>query len=227
MAAIVGRALPVIGMVTLPSGSAFAAAPAPAGADPPAIMAWLRRVARTRPRAAALHDALLAAGALSGGLPPLAAAQLPGAAGATWAALPSPGAPITARLATVMSAPAPVDPTVPLCGIVADVWTEQVPGLVAVASRETGYEPAEVTGLALTVSAPEAYPPQAILLALAPDPSWGWSLDVLLDVVRETLEMAKIRAVDLGDLPRLGRVLPALHGGSTLDNVLAKAGMSA
>ena len=224
--AIVGRALPVIGMVTLPPGSAFASAPAPAGADAPAIMAWLRRVARTRPRAAALHDALLAAGALSGGPPPLAAAQLPGAAGATWAALPSPGAPITARLATVMSAPAPVDLTAPLCGIVADVWTEQVPGLVAVASRETGYEPAEVTGLAFTVSAPEAYPPQAILLALAPDPSWGWSLDVLLDVVRETLEMAKIRAVDLGDLPRLGRVLPALHGGNALNNVLAKAGMS-
>ena len=29
----------------------------------------------------------------------------------------------------------------------------------------------------------------------------GWSLDVLLDTVRETLDLAKIRTVDIGDLP--------------------------
>ena len=92
-------------------------------------------------------------------------------------------------------------------------------------STAAGYEAAEVTGLAYTVDAPEAYPPQSILLAVAPDQSWGWSLDVLLDVVQETLELAKIRTVDLGDLPRLGRVLPALHSGNNVDDMLTAAGV--
>ena len=45
------------------------------------------------------------------------------------------------------------------------------------------------------------------------------------DVVQETLELAKIRTVDLGDLPRLGRVLPALHSSSNTDTMLEQAGV--
>jgi hypothetical protein len=48
----------------------------------------------------------------------------------------------------------------------------------------------------------------------------------LLDVVKETLEMAKIRSVDLGDLPRLGRVLPALHTTGNVNFMLQAAGMN-
>jgi hypothetical protein len=44
-------------------------------------------------------------------------------------------------------------------------------------------------------------------------------------IVKETLEMAKIRSVDLGDLPRLGRVLPALHSTGNVDFMLNAAGL--
>ena len=62
-------------------------------------------------------------------------------------------------------------------------------------------------------------------MAIAPHQSKGWSLDILLDVVKETLEMAKIRSVDLGDLPRLGPVLPALHSTGNVDFMLDAAGL--
>jgi hypothetical protein len=149
---------------------------------------------------------------------------LPLEAGAQWIGLPYGDAPPPkARLATVLSSPAPVDPSVAFCGFLFDHWTEQLPGLTSVASPTKGYEASEVTGLAFTVDAPDAYPPQAILLAMNPNPTTVWSLEILYDVVRETLDLAKTRAADLGDLPRLGRVLPAIHSGFNLDGVFNAA----
>jgi hypothetical protein len=130
-----------------------------------------------------------------------------------------------ARLATVVSTSAPIDPAAEFCGLLFDTWTEQLPGLTSVTT--SGYEPAEVTGMAFSVDAPDAYPPQAILLAVIPDQSRGWALDFLFDVVQETLELAKMRTVDLGDLPRLGRVIPALHSSSNTDNLLEQTGVNA
>ena len=154
-------------------------------------------------------------------------AQLPVKAGEAWAALPyTDGVPIPkARLSTVALTPAPIDPSAEFCGILFDNWTEHLPGLTSVATTSTGYETAEVTGVSFKVDTPDGYPPQTVLLAIAPDPSKGWSLDILLDVVKETLEMAKIRSVDLGDLPRLGRVLPALHSTGNVDFMLNAAGL--
>jgi len=215
----------------LPPGAAYAASFAPVarpvGADGPAMMIWLRRMARVRPNTAALHDVLMTAESLAATLSALTAAQFPAEAGVKWAGLPyGDSPPPKARVAALLSTPSPVDPASSFCGFVVDTWTEQLPGLTSVADPAKGYEPAEVTGVAFTVDAPDAYPPQAVLLGVAPDPTIGWSLDVLFDVVRETLELAKIRSVDLGDLPRLGRVLPAIHSGSNVDSMLTKAGLT-
>jgi hypothetical protein len=170
---------------------------------------------------------LLASEAMLKVSPAITVAQLPATAGEPWVALPFvDGVPIPkARLSTVAMTPAPIDVNAEFCGILFDNWTEHLPGLTSVAAGTTGYETAEVTGVSFTVQTPDAYPPQAILLAIAPDPSHGWSLDVLLDVVTETLELAKIRSVDLGDLPRLGRVLPALHTTGNVDSMLEAAGL--
>jgi hypothetical protein len=229
--AMMGKAVPITATYLLPAGSDYSASfspgAMPTGADEPSVMAWMRRIARVRSKVAAVHDLLLASEVLLGSPPGITVAQLPIETGAQWAGLPfgDAGAP-KARLVTVVSAPASIDPATEFCGILFDTWAEQLPGLMSVASSTAaGYEAAEVTGLAYTVDAPEAYPPQSILLAVAPDQSWGWSLDVLLDVVRETLELAKIRTVDLGDLPRLGRVLPALHSGNNVDDMLTAAGV--
>jgi hypothetical protein len=39
--------------------------------------------------------------------------------------------------------------------------------------------------MAFSVDAPNAYPPQSILLAVIPDQSRGWALDLLFDVVQD------------------------------------------
>jgi hypothetical protein len=226
---IVGTAFPIVPAFLLPGNSDYAAAfapgAAPAGADVPAMMLWLRRIARIRSNSANLHDTLLATEALQGTTVNVTVAQLPVAAGAQWVGLDFIGinAP-AARLAHVFSTPAPIDPSVEFCGFICDSWSEQVPGLTTVAAGTRGYEPAEVTGMAFTVEAPSAFAPQSILLAVAPDPTAGWSTDVLLDTLKETLDLAKIRTVDLGDLPRLGRVLPAIHSGYNVDQLMQGAG---
>ena len=226
---VMGRTIPLLPCFLLSADSAYAAAFAPAaapvGADPAAVTAWLRRLARVRPQVMALHDILLASSAITGSEPGLTTAQLPVEPGAQWIGLPyGDRPPPKARLALVVSTPAPVTPSTPFCGMLFDNWTEQLPGLTSVADPAKGYETAEVTGVAFSVEGPEAYPPQAILLAIPPDPAAPWSFDTLFDVVQETLDLAKIRTIDLGDLPRLGRVLPAVHTGASLDDVINAAG---
>ena len=182
--------------------------------------------ARIRDNSAALHDLLLAAEALQSSPPAVTAWQIPAVPGAAWAGLPFPGAaPPAARLALVFSTPAPVDPGASFCGFVCDTWTEQLPGVTSVAGGDRGYEASEGTGMAFKVDTPPAAAPQAVLLAVAPDAGKTWSLDILFDTVKETLELAKIRPVDLGDLVRFFRVLPAIHSSSNVDDMLTGAGV--
>jgi hypothetical protein len=226
---IVGKVAPITATYLLPAGSpyatAFAPGAAPPGSDAAGVMVWLRRIARVRPNAQALHDLFLASEIMLASSPALTVAQLPTKAGEPWVALPyTDMASIPkARLSTVALTPSPIDTTTEFCGILFDNWTEHLPGLTSVATAS--YESAEVTGVSFKVETPDAYPPQAVLLAIAPDTSKGWSIDVLLDVVKETLELAKIRNVDLGDLPRLGRVLPALHSSGNVESMLQSAGL--
>lgn len=227
---IIGGGIPVLPAYVLapdsPYAAAFGADAAPVGGDPSAVMVWLRRIARVRDNSAALHDLLLGAEALQASPASLTVAQIPAASGAAWAGLPFPGAaPPTARLALVFSAPAPIDPAASFCGFVCDTWTEQLPGVTSVAAGDRGYEASEVTGVAFKVDTPAAMAPQAVLLAVAPDPSLKWSLDILFDTVKETLELAKIRPVDLGDLVRFFRVLPAILSSSNVDKTLTDAGV--
>lgn len=67
----------------------------------------------------------------------------------------------------------------------------------------------EIAGLSFRYDRPDAEPPQAILLAVPPDPTRPWTADVILQTVRETLDLAKLRAVDLRDLPRMTPLFPA------------------
>jgi hypothetical protein len=225
---IAGTSILLLPVYRLPAGSpyagAFAAGAAPGGADFSAVMVWLRRLSRIRPQIAAFHDVLLAVEAFDSTRPGIAVAQLPTESGANWAALPFPeGKPTKARISLVLSTPAAIDPAAPFCGFVCDTWTERLPGATTVAYGERGYEASEVTGMAFKADTPDATAPQAVLLALAPDPAKGWSFDVLFDTVKETLELAKIRTVDSGDLLRLGRILPAIHSSSFVDEMLADA----
>jgi hypothetical protein len=91
------------------------------------------------------------------------------------------------------------DFTKPLAGLLVEEWVELVP------NKE------EVTGLTFHYDAPQPRAPQALLLAVAPDGVKKWDSTLLEQTLRETLELAKLRAVDLTALGELGQYLPAMY----------------
>jgi hypothetical protein len=50
-----------------------------------------------------------------------------------------------------------------------------------------------------------------VLLAVAPELGQSWDIETLEAVLLETLELAKLRAVDPDALAELGHYLPALY----------------
>jgi hypothetical protein len=85
------------------------------------------------------------------------------------------------------------------CGLLLEEWTEVIPS-------ET-----ETTGIAFQFDKPNAEPPQSILLATSPrfDGHWDWG--DLVATLHETLDMARLRAVEPQQLDRepLSVFLPA------------------
>lgn len=168
---------------------------------------WLQRAATFRDGVAEFREARSYAEAVTGSLTAsLTVGQLPYDAGDTWIGVdgvqPKPG-----RLSLVAQFGPDVTPGTAngrLTGLFVDEWTEGVPS-------ET-----ETTGLALNYDEPGTRAPQSILLATPPDDG-NWSLDELASVVAETADYAKRRAVDLGDMAEVTRLLPGLYFGQQLD----------
>jgi hypothetical protein len=142
--------------------------------------------------------------------PRLAVAQLAvtGTAGTdTWlgmalaAGAASPDQPVTDLL---VEAPAGYAAADPVAGLVVDEWVEQLP------RRDADGGATVTTGVAINANAPNARAPQTVLLAVSADGS-RWNTDALLDVLSETLELAKLRAVTLERSTLLGRIMPALQ----------------
>lgn len=172
------------------------------GGDPLAAVTWLQRMARVRDGAARLSAALAYAEALkTGERVSLAVAQLPHVAGERWVGLPLeagkslPGG----RLSLVVQAGAPVEATGSLAGLLLDEWVEVVPN-----AKET-------TGIALQYDQPDATPPQAILIAVPPELDAPWTVWSMQQVLLETLDLARIRAVDLAALDEVSHYLPAIY----------------
>lgn len=162
---------------------------------------WLQRNARVRDRVANFHDVLMYDGALNARDPyTLEVAQLPFKANARWAALPQdPANSLEAnRLSLLLFAPFGLEPANSLMGFVVDEWSETVP-------NDT-----ETTAIAFHYDQPGARAPNALLLAVAPDSAAPWNLASLEKIVRDTLELAKLRCVDGEALTGLGQFLPAL-----------------
>ena len=141
--------------------------------------------------------------------------QLPFVASERWVGLPSTGTWTGAnRLSLVAWLAAPLAAGQPLAGLLVDEWQERLPATE------------ELAGVALNVERPGARAPQAILLAVAPDGRAAWDLPTLEATVLETLELAKLRAVDPTALGELGHYLPALYfasnaGGDTVSTDFA------
>jgi hypothetical protein len=159
---------------------------------------------------------LLLAGARAGRWDPLQVAQDPDAAGDAWIGGPFPAdqRPV-ARAHLVWHQPVPVPG--PTAGLLLDEWIEPLPGADRL-RQATDIVPAassppesELTGVAFHYDRPDAKAPQTVLIAVPPDTSQGWTADGLVQVLLETLELAKLRAIDPDDIAPMRALLPAMR----------------
>ena len=66
----------------------------------------------------------------------------------------------------------------------------------------------ETTALAFQFDAPDACAPQSVLIAVPPVPGQDWTAETLRRVLMETLDLAKLRAVDTESLGAAAQHLP-------------------
>jgi hypothetical protein len=192
-----------------PVGVAAAEVLAPLGGAGGALVSWVERYGRVRPGIGRLADALFAARLRgNGGAPRLRAIQLPAepfpaavaARRSQWVGLPFPAElgpdPVTSLVAHVLGT---LDPGRGMAVLSVDEFVEVVP------AQET------TTAVSFGFNAPGARPPQAVLLAVPPVPAVAWTADSLAAVVGETLDLAKVRMVDLSSVAWAGRFVPTLY----------------
>jgi hypothetical protein len=186
--------------------TAFAQSTALTASDPQAPLRWFRQLTHIRPGVSRVDMALTVAQALnpSGIYPPsLLLGQVPPPlSGADrWLALPldPTNLPQKGRVAfacIVQGNPATQNS---YTGLMVDEWPERIPN---------AQQPASV---AFHFEEPTARAPQALLLAVCPDNRELWDDQILQAVLQETLELAKIRTVDLASIQQVGQILPALY----------------
>ncbi|MGZ8486846.1 MAG: hypothetical protein ACXW6R_24655, partial [Candidatus Binatia bacterium] len=168
------------------------------GGDPVISTTWLQRMARVRDGVARLHAALSYAEALNTGEKlRLTIAQLPYDANDRWVGLPLQAGQSLAggKLSLAVQSAAPIDARRPLAGLLIDEWVEVVPN-----AQET-------TAISFQYDQPNAAPPQTILLAVPPQVDLPWTVWSLQQVLLETLDLARIRAVDPDALDEVGHYL--------------------
>lgn len=143
----------------------------------------VQQMARVRAGLARWRSVFLYAEALGTSTQALDVAQLP-TGQAAWAAAKG-AAPASGTVSLVLHRPTTTAPTATWAGLVADEWNELVPAAV------------QPTAIAFRHETPVAEAPQAVLLAVPPTPDAAtWDDDTLLDTIRETLALAKVRLVD-------------------------------
>lgn len=164
-------------------------------ADPKLARQTLQQLARVRPGLARWRALWLYGQALGHPAPALEIAQLPAAT--SWAG--SPGASFApGTLSLLLHRPTGAAAAQGWAGFVVDEWNEAIPAAT------------QTTALAFRHQAPVAEAPQAVLLAVPPPGAATWDPEALLDILRETLTLAKLRGVDGSQLESLRPLLPAI-----------------
>ena len=180
---------------------------------PGAVDAWLDRAARVRAGVERLALTRLYAAAFAdidekARAGELRVAQWPEVAGEPWIALPSldGGTPPGGRVSLAFTGTAKLDLTQPAVGLVVDDWNEVVPAAT------------EITGVSFHFDAPGSEPPQAILLAVRGDGEAKWSVEALESVLLDTLDLARLRLIDVDTLRDAGHFAPALFTAFNVSN---------
>ena len=176
---------------------------------------WLHGVARVREKMHAWEQAAALAGTLGGTEPDITPIQLPYQPGEGWLALEfDPTRPPDGErlLYTAHYPPGYVigyDPAAATCGVLVDEWTEVVP------VRD------ETAGLSFHFDRPGSEPPQSWLLVTPAQMQGHWTWSDLLGALHETLDLARLRAVEPAHVDTQGyaRFLPATTSAVTLYGV--------
>jgi hypothetical protein len=163
---------------------------------------WLYGAARVRPNLHAWEQLVLVGGALGVTEPVLVPAQFPYEPGAPWLALEYPAATYVLDSDRLLYTAQYVKPFVagaPQCGLLVDEWTEVIPA----GDRDTG--------IAFNFNRPNNEAPQSILLVTPATASGSWQWADLVGALNETLDLAKVRAVEPAqlDATQIARFLPA------------------
>jgi hypothetical protein len=186
--------------------SAFGQSDALKATDSQAPLRWFRQLTHIRPGVSRLDMALSTAQALNAaaGYPPsLLLGQIPPPTSGLdrWLALPLDPAnpPQKGRVAFACVAQGnPANSNI-CAGVMLDEWIERIPS------------PTQPASVAFHFAEPAARAPQAMLLAVCPDDRATWDDQILQAILAETLELAKIRTVDLASAQQVGQILPALY----------------
>jgi hypothetical protein len=179
---------------------------------------WLHGVARVREKLFAWEQAALLAPTLGGTEPVLSPIQLPFRAGDGWLALEfDPRQELdTERLLYTAHHAVDPDAAAATCGLLIDEWTEVLP------TRD------ETVGLAFQYDRPGSEPPQTWLLVTPQRIDGAWQWTDLLGALEESLELAKLRAVEPTqvDSTPYARFLPATASAVTLHGLSIAANYS-
>ena len=186
------------------------------GGDPTASASWFLKAARVRDPLARLSTCLHYAEAMTGKERlKLTVGQLPYVAGERWVGLPAAKGKgiLPGKMSLVVQSSTALDARKALAGLVVDEWTESVP-----ARRET-------TAITFQFNPPDSCAPQSLLLAVPSDPRQDWTIGNLHRVLMETLDLAKLRAVDAEALNETSQYLPALYLAFNAKNDVASTDM--
>jgi hypothetical protein len=198
-ALLIGHELALAPPFTAAGGPAFGTARFTSRTAP---TEWLAAAGRVDPGARRLRVALDLTEALGTAQLGFSLAQLPDHPEEGWAAVSRPARDEHGRLCVLATgAPAALDK--PVAGLVIGTWTEVVPSRRRTAALGVHYD------------APSSRAPQAILLCSA-ETETGFSFELVRDLLNQTLDLAKIRAVGPQSLGELGQFLP----GTYLDNLI-------
>jgi hypothetical protein len=168
------------------------------GGDDAAPSRYLQQVTRVRENLGRFQKFSVYARALRSAPLTLNVVQLPYVPGEQWLGVPfgTTTRPKEGRAgALLFSEDATIDSTATWRGVLLEQWTEVIP------------KRAEQTAIAFHYDTPRAAAPQAVLLAVPPRLDIAWQFEELLAILNETLDLAKVRAVDAELLP-LGQTLP-------------------
>jgi hypothetical protein len=171
---------------TLPELTAATASPIES--DPLAIESWLQSIAHVRPAMQAWDLLATYHGWLRDAFLDLVPLQLPNAPGAKWIGGVFDDTVHADDVVSIAAHDLPASFASPVAGLLVDEWTELVPS------------PNETTGIAMHVNRPNAVAPQALLLAVAPKQTGRWALTDLIAILEDTIDRARLRAVEPDDV---------------------------